>query len=96
MSTYEPAAAGRLSRRTQAHLSILRPVYSVAVSVQSVRDAYSSMSEQYIALFDGGWQAHVGDTALVGATSPAWMARCSISVAAPGTGPPTCIRSAST
>jgi SAM-dependent methyltransferase len=66
VSTYEPAAVGRLSRRTQAHLSILRPVYSVAVSGQSVRDAYSSMSEQYIALFDGGWQAHVDDMALVG------------------------------
>jgi SAM-dependent methyltransferase len=35
------------------------------VSEQSVRDAYSSMSEQYIALFDGDWQAHVDDTALV-------------------------------
>jgi SAM-dependent methyltransferase len=35
------------------------------VSEQSVRDAYSSMSEQYIALFDDDWQAHVDDTALV-------------------------------
>lgn len=33
----------------------------------SVRDAYSSMSEQYIALFDDadGWQAHEGDAALI-------------------------------
>jgi SAM-dependent methyltransferase len=30
-----------------------------------VRDAYSSMSEQYIGLFDGGWQDHEDDTALV-------------------------------
>lgn len=36
------------------------------MSNQPVRDAYSSMSEQYIALFDGDWQAHVDDTALVG------------------------------
>jgi SAM-dependent methyltransferase len=32
---------------------------------QPVRDAYSYMSEQYIALFGGDWQAHVDDTALV-------------------------------
>ncbi|GIE35418.1 methyltransferase [Actinoplanes italicus] len=32
---------------------------------QPVRDAYSYMSEQYIALFDGDWQAHADDTALV-------------------------------
>lgn len=31
----------------------------------SVRDAYSSMSQQYIGLFDGGWQDHEHDTALV-------------------------------
>lgn len=30
-----------------------------------VRDAYSYMSEQYIALFDGDWQAHADDTALI-------------------------------
>ncbi|SFO60560.1 Methyltransferase domain-containing protein [Geodermatophilus obscurus] len=30
-----------------------------------MRDAYSSMSEQYIGLFDGGWQDHEDDTALV-------------------------------
>jgi SAM-dependent methyltransferase len=30
-----------------------------------VRSAYSSMSEQYIGLFDGGWQDHEDDTALV-------------------------------
>jgi SAM-dependent methyltransferase len=35
------------------------------VSEQPVRDAYSSMSGQYIALFDGDWQAHADDTALV-------------------------------
>ena len=33
--------------------------------IQPVRDAYSYMSEQYIALFDGDWQAHADDTALV-------------------------------
>lgn len=32
---------------------------------QTVRDAYSHMSEQYIALFDGDWQAQVDDTALI-------------------------------
>ncbi|WP_204002737.1 class I SAM-dependent methyltransferase [Micromonospora lutea] len=32
---------------------------------QPVRDAYSSMSAQYIALFDGDWQAHVDDLALI-------------------------------
>ncbi|GAA1894050.1 class I SAM-dependent methyltransferase [Asanoa iriomotensis] len=32
---------------------------------QRVRDAYSSVSEQYIALFDGDWESHVDDTALV-------------------------------
>ncbi len=30
-----------------------------------MRDAYSSMSEQYIGLFDGGWQDFEDDTALV-------------------------------
>lgn len=30
-----------------------------------MRDAYSSMSEQYFGLFDGGWQDHEDDTALV-------------------------------
>ncbi|MEV6814230.1 class I SAM-dependent methyltransferase [Micromonospora sp. NPDC051296] len=35
------------------------------MSNQPVRDAYSSMSAQYIALFDGGWQTHVDDAALV-------------------------------
>lgn len=30
-----------------------------------MRDAYSSMSKQYIGLFDGGWQDHEDDTALV-------------------------------
>lgn len=30
-----------------------------------MRDAYSSMSEQYIGLFDGGWLDHEDDTALV-------------------------------
>jgi SAM-dependent methyltransferase len=35
------------------------------VSKQLVRDAYSSMSEQYIALFDGDWHAPESDTALV-------------------------------
>ncbi len=39
--------------------------YPAAVDLQSVRDAYSSMSEQYIDLFDGGWQDHEDDTALV-------------------------------
>jgi SAM-dependent methyltransferase len=32
---------------------------------QPVRDAYSSMSQQYIDLFNDGWQAHEDDTALV-------------------------------
>jgi SAM-dependent methyltransferase len=32
---------------------------------QPVRDAYSSMSEQYIDLFDGEWQAHEDDTAFI-------------------------------
>nr|WP_170863511.1 class I SAM-dependent methyltransferase [Micromonospora sediminimaris] len=35
------------------------------MSNQPVRDAYSSMSAQYIALFDGGGQAHADDTALI-------------------------------
>ena len=35
------------------------------MSQQPVRDAYSSKSEQYIALFGGDWQAEVDDTALV-------------------------------
>ncbi len=30
-----------------------------------MRDAYSSVSEQYIGLFDSGWQDHEDDTALV-------------------------------
>ena len=34
-------------------------------SVQPVRDAYSSLSQQYIGLFDGTWQEHEDDTALV-------------------------------
>jgi SAM-dependent methyltransferase len=32
---------------------------------QPVRDAYSSLSEQYIGLFDGTWRDHEDDTALV-------------------------------
>jgi SAM-dependent methyltransferase len=32
------------------------------VDCRPVRDAYSSMSEQYIDLFDGDWQAHQDDT----------------------------------
>lgn len=35
------------------------------MSYQPVRDAYSSMAEQYIDLFDGDWQAHEDDTALI-------------------------------
>ncbi|MEV4713822.1 class I SAM-dependent methyltransferase [Micromonospora sp. NPDC049374] len=35
------------------------------MSNQPVRDAYSSMSAQYIALLDGGGQAHLDDTALI-------------------------------
>nr|WP_308129291.1 class I SAM-dependent methyltransferase [Actinoplanes polyasparticus] len=35
------------------------------MSWEPVRDAYSTMSEQYIALFDGDWQAHEDDTALI-------------------------------
>jgi SAM-dependent methyltransferase len=35
------------------------------VEFQPVRDAYSSMSTQYISLFDRGWQDHDDDTALV-------------------------------
>lgn len=35
------------------------------VDVQLVRDAYSAMSKEYIALFDGGWPEHDEDTALV-------------------------------
>jgi SAM-dependent methyltransferase len=35
------------------------------VDFQPVRDAYSSMSEQYIGLFDGDWQAHEGGTDLI-------------------------------
>lgn len=34
-------------------------------SFQPVRDAYSSRSQQYIGLFDGTWQDHEDDTALV-------------------------------
>jgi SAM-dependent methyltransferase len=30
-----------------------------------VRDAYSSLSEQYAALFDGDWQPHEDDTSLI-------------------------------
>jgi SAM-dependent methyltransferase len=32
---------------------------------QPVREAYSSMSEQYIDLFDGDWQAHEDETAFI-------------------------------
>ena len=32
---------------------------------QPVRDAYSSMAERYIDLFDGDWQAHADDMAFV-------------------------------
>src|SRR5580765_536254 len=39
--------------------------YPLAVNLQPVRDAYSTMSGQYIGLFDGGWQDHEDDTALV-------------------------------
>jgi SAM-dependent methyltransferase len=35
------------------------------VDFQPVRDAYSTMSGQYIGLFDDGWQGHEDDTALV-------------------------------
>jgi SAM-dependent methyltransferase len=35
------------------------------MSLGSVRNAYSVASEQYIGLFDSGWQAHKDDTALV-------------------------------
>jgi SAM-dependent methyltransferase len=35
------------------------------VNSHPIRDAYSCMSEQYIALFDGDWRAHPEDTALV-------------------------------
>jgi len=35
------------------------------VDLQPVRDAYSSMSEQYISLLDGGWPDDEDDTALV-------------------------------
>jgi 2-polyprenyl-3-methyl-5-hydroxy-6-metoxy-1,4-benzoquinol methylase len=35
------------------------------VDLEPVRDAYSSMSEQYIGLFDGGRQDHEDDTAFV-------------------------------
>jgi SAM-dependent methyltransferase len=35
------------------------------VEFQPVRDAYSSMSRQYISLFDGDWKDHEDDTALV-------------------------------
>jgi hypothetical protein len=39
--------------------------YSAVVDFQPVREAYSSMSELYIGLFDGDWQAHEDDTALI-------------------------------
>jgi SAM-dependent methyltransferase len=35
------------------------------VGLEPVRDAYSSLSEQYIALVDGDWPDHEDDTALV-------------------------------
>lgn len=35
------------------------------MDLQPVRDAYSSLSEQYIGLFDGGWQDHEDDTSFV-------------------------------
>jgi 2-polyprenyl-3-methyl-5-hydroxy-6-metoxy-1,4-benzoquinol methylase len=35
------------------------------MSLGPVRVAYSAASEQYIDLFDGGWQDHEDDTALV-------------------------------
>ncbi|MFG1992211.1 class I SAM-dependent methyltransferase [Actinoplanes sp. NPDC048988] len=35
-------------------------------SQTGVRSAYSQMSDQYIALFDGDWQAEVDDTGLIG------------------------------
>lgn len=41
------------------------PSYDAVVDFQPVRDAYTSMSEQYIDLFDGDWQAHEDDTALI-------------------------------
>jgi SAM-dependent methyltransferase len=39
--------------------------YSAGVEFQPVRDAYSSMSRQYISLFDRDWQDDEDDTALV-------------------------------
>jgi hypothetical protein len=35
------------------------------MELQQVRRAYSSMSEQYIGLFDGGFRPHEADTAVV-------------------------------
>jgi SAM-dependent methyltransferase len=35
------------------------------VDVLPVRDAYSSMSERYVALFEGDWQPHEEDTSLI-------------------------------
>lgn len=48
--------------RALSHLSVF---YRAAVDVEPVRDAYSSVSEQYIGLLDGGWLDHEDDTALV-------------------------------
>jgi SAM-dependent methyltransferase len=39
--------------------------YPAAVDFRPVRDAYSTMSGEYIGLFDGGWQDHEDDTAFV-------------------------------
>lgn len=63
-------AARRRSRRGSGALAV-RPVVIPRLSAMdhpgSVRDAYSSMSQQYIGLFDdpAGRQAHEGDAALV-------------------------------
>ena len=35
------------------------------MALDSVRDAYATMAEQEVGLFDGGWQEHEDDTALV-------------------------------
>jgi SAM-dependent methyltransferase len=41
------------------------PIYDAEVELGLVREAYSSVSQQYIGLFKGGWHEHEDDTALV-------------------------------
>jgi len=48
-------AGGKRVKDTIADAEIGHRPYPVAVDFQPVRDAYSSLSEEYIALYDGDW-----------------------------------------